>query len=141
MACVNTVSTGGEMKVAEEKQKLDIVPNADEVFNKVVLKKFMYYVDEHDNLAEVEKQSKEARGYSDHGKRVIGIDDKIKDMLADLKKVLLPDGRSVQVVERAGNEYLDQEMLLEAGVSADVIARCKRRGAASWFIRVDRPKS
>lgn len=123
-------------KEAAAAVELGVVPNAAEVFGKA-LARFVKMVDEREGLREIEKQSKEERGYTDDNhKRFPGIDDKIKDMLADLKKVMLPDGRSVQVVDMPGREFVDVKMLLEAGVTADIIQRCKKRSTPSWHIRV-----
>lgn len=119
--------------------ELGVVQQAQDVFGRAFTK-FKRYVDEREDCRSVEEQSKEARGYNDHGKRVIGIDDKIHDMLADLKEVVLPDGRKVQVVEKQGNEYVDIQLLLEAGVSPEIIRKCKRRGAGYWYILVTSPK-
>lgn len=114
---------------------LNVVPDVS-TFGPKRAQQFMSWVDEYESLREAEKVAKEARGFSENGQRHVGIGDSIKDMLADLKAVMLPDGRKVQVVERQGNEYVDVKLLLEAGVSATTIAQCKRRGAPSWHILV-----
>lgn len=126
-------------QATEAQEQLGIVPEAAKVFGKA-LDGFTQLVDEREGCREIEKQAKESRGYSEGGRRVVGLDDRIKDMLADIKAVLLPDGRKVQVVEKAGNEYVDVRLLLEAGVPADTIAKCKRRGASSWYILVSGKK-
>lgn len=125
---------------AAAQEQLGVVPNAKEVLGKLY-PRFLALVDNRESAREIEKQAKEERGYSDNGKRIYGIDDRVRDMLSDLKAVVLEDGRKVQVVERAGNEYVDVKLLLEAGVTAEVIQRCKRRGAPSWHILVTKAKA
>lgn len=126
-------------KEQQATQELGQVLEARDVFGKKY-GLFEKLVDDHCALKETEKMAKEERGYTDGGKRVKGLDDRIREFLADIKAVLLPDGRKVQVVERAGNRTLDYQLLLENGVPATVIAKCYKQGASSWFILVSGKK-
>lgn len=127
-------------KELEAVQELKIVPDSGTVFGRRA-QAFERMVDERESLREAEKQAKEERGYSDDGVRHPGLDDKIKQWMTDITGgIMLSDGRKVQVVERGGNEYVDVRLLLEAGVPAETIAKCKRRGRGSWHILVTYPK-
>ena len=127
-------------KEQQATQELGQVLEARDVFGKKY-GLFEKLVENHCSLKETEKLAKEERGYTDNGKRVKGLDDKIRDFLADIKAVLLPDGRKVQVVERAGNRHLDVNKLLAEGVPATTINKCYSQGAPSWFILVSEKKS
>ena len=125
-------------KELEATQELNIVPSSEMVFGRRMAS-FEKMVDERETLRAEETSAKEQRGYSDNGERHPGIDDKIKSWLGDVGKVLLSDGRKVQVVERGGNEFYDEKLLLQY-VPAATLAKCKRRGRSSWHILVTYPK-